>query len=80
MLGAFSAPRAKLQKLYLPFNFLLVLLAPVIDALAGRAGELDEAVLAHVADTLAYAKEKHNWRAHSDLHGELCFWRAAFYY
>ena len=48
MLRAFLAPLAELQKLDFALDFFFVLLAPVVDALAGRAGEFYKAVLAHI--------------------------------
>ena len=44
---ALHAPLAKFLELNFALNFFLVFLAPVIGALAGGAGELDEAVLGH---------------------------------
>lgn len=41
VLRALAAPVAKLRQFYLAFHFFLVFLAPVIDALAGRAREFD---------------------------------------
>jgi len=45
MLGAFSARRAKLRKFDFAFDFLFVLLAPVVDILTLLARKFDEAVL-----------------------------------
>lgn len=45
MLRALLAPITKLQKLYLPFNLFPILLAPIIDALAFFARELDKPFL-----------------------------------
>lgn len=45
MLRALHAPIAKLQKFYLPLNLLLILLAPVIDALALLACKFDKPFL-----------------------------------
>lgn len=39
MFCAFHAPIAKLQKFYLPFNLLFILLTPIINALAFLARE-----------------------------------------
>ena len=45
MLRALHAPIAKLQKFYLPFNLFLILLTPVIDALAPLAREFYQSLL-----------------------------------
>ncbi len=47
MLGALHTPIAKLQEFNLSFNFFLVLLAPIISALALLADEFDEPFLRH---------------------------------
>ncbi len=47
MLRALHAPLAKLKKLDLALDFLLVLLAPVIDVLALLAPEFYKTVLGH---------------------------------
>ena len=41
MLRALHAPIAKLQKLYLSLNLLFVLLAPVVNPLAGGTRQFD---------------------------------------
>ena len=53
MLGALHTPIAKLQEFNLAFNFLLILLAPIIDALALFADEFDKPFLRHSGDRIA---------------------------
>ena len=78
VLGAFAAPLAKLHKLNFALHFFLVLLAPIVDALTLLAREFYQSVLAHGAEHFIASEQKLQ-RAHSDLHGELRFWRPAFY-
>ena len=47
MLCALHAMRAKLEKLDLSLDFLLILLAPVVHVFALLAREFDETVLGH---------------------------------
>lgn len=44
---ALHAPLAELLELNFALNFLFILLAPIVGALAGCAGEFDETVLGH---------------------------------
>lgn len=54
--GLFLAPLAKLPKFNLLFHFFLILAAPVVDALAGAAGQLDESVLGHMFKSRHYIR------------------------
>lgn len=53
----FPAPIAKLRQLNLALHFFLVFLAPIIDALAGRAREFDQSVLGHRCLSLSENKK-----------------------